>query len=342
MLYWDQQEGLAMTAYTEPRFCNDVAAREYLEKVLWPDGTVCPHCGTVGHAYPTKRAGVYRCAESVCRKDFTVTMRTVMERSKIALHKWVLAFALYTASKKGFSAHQLHRTIGVTYRSAWFMAHRIREAMRDGGLEPMGGEGKIVEADETYFGKPDVPHVSPRRVADGRPYIKGNKVRNSRAIVSLVERGGNVRSFHVAVADKTTVNKIVNENIARESQIHTDESQLYNDVADTFFAHETVKHTAKEYVRYWNEVTDQKRPDGKPLVKTTTITTNSVEGYFSIFKRGMKGVYQHCQEKHLHRYLAEYDFRYNHRIVLGYNDGDRATLAVKNAAGKRLTYRGTH
>lgn len=158
------------------------------------------------------------------------------------------------------------------------------------GLRADGREGKIVEADETYFGKPEVAHVSPRRVADGRPYIKGNKPRNSRAIVALVERGGNVRSFHVAVADKTTVNKIVNENIARESQIHTDESQLYNDVADTFFAHETVKHTAKEYVRYWNEVTGQMRPDGKPIVKTTTITTNTVEGYFSIFKRGTKGI----------------------------------------------------
>jgi transposase-like protein len=145
MLYWDQQEGLVMTSYTEPRFNNDDAAREYLEKVLWPEGTICPHCGVVAHSYPTKRTGVYRCAEAACRKDFTVTMRTVMERSKIALHKWVLAFALYTASKKGFSAHQLHRTLGVTYRSAWFMAHRIRESMRDGGLDvPMGGEGSAL------------------------------------------------------------------------------------------------------------------------------------------------------------------------------------------------------
>jgi transposase-like protein len=134
-----------MTSYTEPRFNNDDAARGYLEKVLWPEGTICPHCGVVAHSYPTKRTGVYRCAEPACRKDFTVIMRTVMERSKIALHKWVLAFALYTASKKGFSAHQLHRTLGVTYRSAWFMAHRIRESMRDGGLDvPMGGEGSAL------------------------------------------------------------------------------------------------------------------------------------------------------------------------------------------------------
>ena len=312
-----------MTAYTEPRFCNDVAAREYLERVLWPEGTVCPHCGVVAHAYPTKRAGVYRCAEAACRKDFTVTMRTVMERSKIALHKWVLAFALYTASKKGFSAHQLHRTLGVTYRSAWFMAHRIRESMRDGGLEPMGGAGKIVEADETYFGP--VAEAGPMpKYRQGRPYKKGNRgPKNKRAIISLVERGGNVRSFHVAVADGATVANIVSENILRETRLHTDESRLYIKPGAQFAMHETINHGAKEYAR-------------------GDVTTNSVEGYFSIFKRGMKGVYQHCKEKHLHRYLAEYDFRYNHRIVLGYNDGDRATLAVKNAAGKRLTYRGTH
>jgi transposase-like protein len=323
MLYWDQQEGLVMTSYTEPRFNNDDAAREYLERVLWPDGTVCPHCGVVAHSYPSKRTGVYRCAEAECRQDFTVTMRTVMERSKIALHKWVLAFALYTASKKGFSAHQLHRTLGVTYRSAWFMAHRIRESMRDGGLEPLGGEGKIVEADETYYGPTEERRESPQR--RGRPYTKKGKTGpgGKRAIVSLVERGGNVRSFHVAVADGASVAKIVNENILHETRLHTDESRLYTKIGADFATHETINHSAKEYAR-------------------GDVTTNSVEGYFSIFKRGMKGVYQHCGEKHLHRYLAEYDFRFNHRVKLGYNDGDRATLAVKNAAGKRLTYRGTH
>lgn len=308
-----------MTAFTEAHFNNDTAARAFLERTMWPDGPICPHCGVVGHAYATKREGVYRCAEAECRKDFTVTMRTVMERSKIALHKWVLAFHLFTSSKKGFSALQLQRTIGVTYRSAWFMAHRVREAMRAGGLEPLGGDGKIVEADETYFGKPDEHYVSPQR--KGRPYIKGNKKRNSRAIVSLVERGGNVRSFHVAVADGSTVANIVNENILRETRLHTDESRLYTKVGALFADHETVNHSAKEYAR-------------------GDVNTNSVEGYFSIFKRGMKGVYQHCKEKHLHRYLAEYDFRYNHRVKLGFNDGDRATLAVRNAVGKRLTYRG--
>jgi transposase-like protein len=309
-----------MTAYTEARFCNNEAAREYLERTLWPDGTVCPHCGVVAHSYPTKRAGVYRCAEAACRKDFTVTMRTVMERSKIALHKWVLAFALYTASKKGFSAHQLHRTLGVTYRSAWFMAHRIRESMRDGGLEPMGGEGKIVEADETYYGPTEKPKplLKPRST----PYTKGGHTgpANKRAIVALVERGGNLRSFHVAHADKITVSKIVMDNIAKESRLHTDESRLYFGADQHFASHETVKHSAGEYVR-------------------GDIHTNTIEGAFSIFKRGMKGVYQHCKEKHLHRYLAEFDFRYNHRVGLGCGDIDRTIAAVKGVEGKRLIYR---
>ena len=308
-----------MAAYTDAHFNNEEAARATLERVLWPEGPVCPHCGVIGHAYAQKRPGVWRCAEAECRKDFTVTMKTVMERSHIPLHKWLLAFHLFTASKKGFSAHQLHRTLGITYRSAWFMAHRVREAMRAGGLDPMGGEGKIVEADETYFG--DVPEAKRRKSPQrrNRPFTKGGKVGvgGKRAIVSLVERGGSVRS------DGATVANIVNENVLRETRLQTDESRLYTKVGANFKAHETVTHRAKEYAR-------------------GDVTTNSVEGYFSIFKRGMKGVYQHCGEKHLHRYLAEYDFRFNHRVALGYNDGDRAALAVKAAAGKRLTYRGPH
>jgi transposase-like protein len=315
-----------MTAYTEPQFNNEEAARRTLEKVLWPSGPVCPHCGVIGHAYAkASRPGVWRCAESKCRKDFTVTMGTVMERSHIPLHKWLLGFHLFTASKKGFSAHQLHRTLGITYRSAWFMAHRIRESMRAGGLKPpspLGGEGKVVEADETYFG--NVPEAKRKTKASrGHPFIKKGRAANKRAIVSLVERGGNVRSFHVAVADGAAVANIVNENVARESRLHTDESRLYIKVGENFAAHETVVHSAKEYAR-------------------GDVTTNSVEGYFSIFKRGMKGVYQHCGEKHLHRYLAEYDFRYNHREALGFNDGERATSAIVNASGKRLTYRQPH
>jgi transposase-like protein len=307
--------------FAAAHFRDDNEARKALEAILWPDGPVCPHCGVVNHAYPTKRPGVFRCAEKECRKDFTVTMRTVMERSKIALHKWLQAFHLMTSSKKGVSAHQLHRTLDITYEAAWFMAHRIREAMRAGGLAPLGGGGKIVEADETYYGNVDRPILRANKYGRFRVNRKGNK----RPIVALVERGGNVRTFHVPVASKEHVAKVVSENIARESRLHTDESNLYPAVGRTFEAHKTVKHSIEEYVRY---------DDGE------AVHTNSAEGYFSIFKRGMRGVYQHCKEKHLHRYLAEYDFRYNHRIALGFNDRERAALAVKNAAGKRLTYRG--
>jgi transposase-like protein len=319
MLYSSAERACAMDTFTALQFRDDNEARKVLEDILWPDGPICPHCGVIGHAYATKRAGVYRCAEKECRKDFTVTMKTVMERSKIALHKWLQAFHLMCSSKKGVSAHQLHRTLDITYEAAWFMAHRIREAMRAGGLAPLGGSGQIVEADETYFGKPEQPRVSKQR--EGRPYKK--KVRNNRPVVALVERGGSVRTFHVPVADKISVQKIVADNIARESRLHTDESRLYTGAEQHFAAHETVQHSTGEYVR-------------------DDVHTNTAEGYFSIFKRGMRGVYQHCKEKHLHRYLSEYDFRYNHRVALGYNDGDRAALAVKSAAGKRLTYRGTH
>jgi transposase-like protein len=306
--------------FSAPQFRDDQAAREYLQTVLWPEGPVCPHCGVINHAYATKRPGVFRCAEAVCRKDFTVTMRTVMERSKIALHKWLQAFHLMCSSKKGISAHQLHRTLDIGYEAAWFMCHRIREAMRDGGLAPLGGGGGIVEADETYFG--DIPeHKRPTQTTRGHPFTKSGKRASKRTIVSLVERGGRVRSFHPANADGETVTKIVRENIDRETRLHTDESRLYSKVGTEFAAHETVNHGAKEYAR-------------------GDVTTNSVEGYFSIFKRGMRGIYQHCGEKHLHRYLAEYDFRYNHRTKLGFNDGERAALAVKGASGKRLTYRG--
>ena len=251
-----------------------------------------------------------------------MTTGTVMEASHIGLHKWLMAFYLLSASKKGMSAHQLMRSLGVTYKSAWFLAHRVREAMRAGGLvPPLGGEGKIVEADETYYGKQENPAPSKHR--RGRPYIKKGKAAQKRAIVSLVERSGSVRTFHVAVADKETVHKIVTNNVARESRLHTDESNLYGDAAKHFASHETVKHSLKEYVR-------------------GDVHTNSAEGYFSIFKRGMRGIYQHCAEKHLHRYLAEYDFRYNHRIKMGYSDQGRTLAAIKGAEGKRLTYRQPH
>jgi len=308
-----------MDSFTERRFNNDDAARVYLETLRWPGGPVCPHCGTVNHAYAIKPAGTYRCAEVKCRGNFTVTMNSPMERSHIKLHKWVLAFHLMCSSKKGVSAHQLHRTLGITYRSAWFMAHRIRECMREGGLAPMGGSGKTVETDETYFGS--IPKSETTISAKGRRIGKTRPA--NRAVLALVERGGRVRTFHVAQADQHTVHTIMKANIAKETRIHTDESGIYNIAPWHFAKHETIKHSAYEYAR-------------------GDVTTNTVEGYFSIFKRGMKGIYQHCGEKHLHRYLAEYDFRYNHRVKLGYNDGDRAALAVKSGNGKRLTYRQSH
>jgi len=305
-----------------PIFADETKAREWLEARVWPEGPTCPHCGSAdqdkikalqGKAH---RAGLYQCAE--CREQFTVTVKTVFERSKIPLTKWLAALFLMTASKKGISAHQVHRMLGVSYKSTWFMMHRLREAMRTGGLEPLGGKGKVVEADETYFGKAETLHVSPQR--KGRPYTKKGHFMNNRPILALIERGGSVRSFHVAVADQTTVCGIVRENVAHESDVHTDESKLYNRNMMDVRRHKRVKHTAGEYVR-------------------GDVTTNTVESYFSIFKRGMRGTYQHCAEKHLHRYLAEFDFRHNNRIALGVNDTMRAENLAQGIVGKRLTRR---
>jgi len=313
-----------MTIFSAPRFHDEVAAREWFETIRWPNGPICPRCGSGKH-YATKKPGVYRCAASTCRKDFTVMVGTVMERSHAKFTQWAVAFHLCASSKKGFSAHQLHRTLECKYETAWFLHHRVMEAMRTGNLDlpPMGGEGKIVEADETYFGPVKTPRT---KTTKGRPYTKSGKTGNKRAIVSLVERGGKVRSFHVPRADKATVGKIVRDNIAHESRLHTDESNLYIAIGDLFGDHETVKHSAKEYVR-------------------GDVHTNSAEGYFSIFKRGMRGVYQHCSEKHLHRYLAEFDFRYNHRAALGWNDEARTIAAIRGGdspCGRSRSKRATH
>jgi len=313
-------------AFDAPHFQTPENARAWLEKTRWPDGVVCSHCGSIGRAYALKKAGWYRCAEAECRKDFTVTTGTVMERSHIALNKWLMGFYLMASSKKGISAHQLHRALGVDYKSAWFMCHRIREAMRpddDPGTDPLGGKGRIVEADETYFGQVEERKASKQR--GKRPFTKGGRSGpgGKRAVVSLVERGGRVRSFHPATADGDSVTAIVLDNVRRESRLHTDESRLYNFVGGEFRAHETVTHSHGEYVR-------------------GDVHTNSVEGYFSIFKRGMRGTYQHCKEKHLHRYLAEFDFRYNHRTALGVGDIERTVAAVKGVEGKRLMYRQPH
>ena len=305
-------------------FHDEAAAYDYLEARIWADGRSCPHCGVLDRSSKmggeSTRVGVYKCY--ACRKQFSVKVGTVFESSHVKLHIWLQAVALLSASKKGISANQLHRILGVSLKTAWFMGHRIREAMRDGNLAPMGGHGQIVEADETYFGRSKEKKLLKPRTS---PYTKkGWKNKGSaRAIVSLVERGGKVSSFHVENADKPTINKIVSQNIARESRVHTDESRLYGDVAENFVAHETVHHSSKEYAR-------------------GDVHTNTIEGVFSIFKRGMKGNYQHCAEKHLHRYLAEFDFRYNNRIALGINDLARTDAALRGIVGKRLTYRTSH
>jgi transposase-like protein len=308
-----------------PIFTDESKAREWLEARVWPNGPVCPHCGSTGDDVTAlngkaHRPGLYQC--SGCREQFTVTVKSVFERSKIPLSKWLAALFLLTASKKGVSAHQVHRSLGISYKSAWFMMHRLREAMRSGGLlPPIGGDGKVVEADETYFGtipKDEIMPRNPNKKATGRR--AGIRRPAHRAVLALVERGGNARTFHVAQADQNTVSKIMGENISRETRIHTDESKIYNIVPWQFAGHETAKHSADEYVR-------------------GDVTTNTVEGYFSIFKRGMKGIYQHCSEKHLHRYLAEYDFRYNTRTALGFNDLMRAEQLAAAIPGKRLTYR---
>ena len=307
-----------------PIFQDETAAREWLEARVWPEGPTCPHCGNADKAKikalqgKAHRAGLYQCAE--CREQFTVTVKTVFERSKIPLTKWLAALFLMTASKKGVSAHQVHRMLGISYKSTWFMMHRLREAMRSGGLEPMGGKGKVVEADETYFGKVE---EQPTKTTAGKPFLHSKHGRGpsgKRPVLALVERGGSVRSFHIAVADQETVCKIVRENVKQESELHTDESVLYAPRLTRIRKHKRVKHSDNEYVR-------------------GNVTTNTVESYFSLFKRGMTGVYQHCSEKHLHRYLAEFDFRYNNRIALGVDDAARAATLAEGIVGKRLTYR---
>ena len=299
-----------MCDLTHPIYNNPDVARKHLESIRWPDGPICPHCGVVDKATKlngkSTRPGVYKCRD--CRKPFSVTVGTVFERSKIPLNKWVLATHLMASSKKGISSHQIHRTLGVTYKTAWFMSHRIREAMRDDSLRPpLGGEGEKVEVDETFIGR-----------KRGVPMRRGTS--HKMAVLSLVERGGKVRSFPIANTKAKEIGPIVNKNIAQESQLMTDEAGQYQSIGKGFKSHGWVTHSAGEYV------------DGP-------VHTNTVEGYFSIFKRGMKGVYQHCHEDHLHRYLAEFDFRYNNRSALEINDVQRAEKVLEGVGGKRLTYR---
>ncbi|MGE0629104.1 MAG: IS1595 family transposase [Hyphomicrobiaceae bacterium] len=327
-----------MSILNAKHFHDEEAAFAELEAIMWPSGPVCPHCGATDRIYALKgvrskpskkhpegveRHGLKKCGH--CRKQFTVRIGTIFEDSHAPLHKWFQAIHLMASSKKGISSHQLHRILEVQYNTAWFMSHRIREAMRSGSLTPpMGGDGGVVEIDETIYGRSsDHPK--------GRPF-KGQRfhgTKNKNIVLSLVERGGSVRSFHVGSTTQRDLWPIIEENVGREAKVMTDAARWYRDMNgdETFASHDTIDHSKDEYVR--NE-------QGKPLIHT-----NTVEGYFSVFKRGMRGTYQHCAEKHLHRYLAEFDFRHNNRSALGIEDTERALKATRGAKGKRLTYRRT-
>jgi transposase-like protein len=304
-----------MAAKIPARFTDPAAARKHLERLLWADGRPCPHCGVVDESTALKgkstRPGVYWC--NACQKPFSVTVGTVMERSHIPLNIWLYANHLLNSSKKGISSHQLARMLGVTYKSAWFLTHRIREAMAPapGSEPPLGGDGFVVEADETYIGKKDGKRKAPG--AGGYSH--------KRTVLSLVERGGKIKSFKLGGNTKAEIAAAINAHVDPASTLHTDKAQAYRFV---LASHESVDH-GKEYVR-----------EGKTGEK---VHTNTLEGFFSVFKRGMVGTYQHCGEQHLQRYLAEFDFRANHRIALGFDDATRADIALLGVTGKRLTYR---
>jgi transposase-like protein len=301
---------------SNPIFHDAAKARTWLENKLWADGRVCGYCGVVDASTPlTGRDGYYQC--NACRKQFTVMVGTVFERSHIPLNKWLMAAFLLCASKKGVSAHQMHRMLGVTYKSAWFMMHRLREAMAPNKSGPLGGEGKFVEADTTYVGgKEKNKHANKR---DGKKIGGAGK-----AIVhSLVERGGRVSSDHIANVSGKTLRPILFTKVDRASALMTDTAGGYMEIGKEFARHEMVNHGILEYVR-------------------GDAHSNTVEGYFSILKRGVIGTYHHVSEAHLKRYLAEFDFRYNERSALGVDDATRAEKALKGIVGKRLTYRRTN
>lgn len=267
-----------MSVLSDRHFHDEAAAYKFVEARIWPNGPVCPHCDGVERISKmtgkSTRIGAYKCYQ--CRKPFTVKIGTIFEASHVKMNHWLQAIFLMTSSKKGISSNQLHRTLGVTLKTAWFMSHRIREAMREGKLGSLGGSGKFVEADETYYGPTKEKRTA---TTSGRPFTKSGKAgpSNKRAILGLVERGGMVRTFHVKQANKENVAALVSENIAVESFLYTDESRLYHDVGPRFAAHEGVKHSAGEYIR-------------------GDVHSNTIENYFSVFKRGMRGVYQHFDE----------------------------------------------
>jgi transposase-like protein len=310
---------MAKAAIQNPAFTNEEQARLAYEAVRWPEGPICPHCGCSDQERiasakgKSPRPGLYYCAD--CNGQFTVTVGTVMERSKIPLSKWLFAMHLMASSKKGMSAHQLHRMLGVTYKSAWFMAHRIREAMKDDKPVPMGTAGGPVQSDETYYG-----NTSKR----AKGYKKGHSHKAS--VLALLDQDtGKARAFHMEGG--MTVNKLCDilfTNVMRKATLVTDEAMIYKNIGVQFSEHQTVWHAAAEYVN----------KEG--------FTTNNVENFFGTFKRGMRGTYHFCGQQHLQRYLTEFQFRYNNRSGLGIEDGERAALLMKGIEGKRLTYRPSH
>jgi transposase-like protein len=297
-------------------FHDDNAAREYLETVLWPHGPVCPRCGVMGDRITkmtgkSLRPGVYNCKD--CRKPFSVTVGTVMERSHIPLAKWVLASRLMAASKKGFSAHELHRCMDISYEAAWFLFHRLREAAADPNPAPLGGENKVVEIDETYIGGKERNKHASKRKHEGRGPV------GKKPVVSLVERDGKTRSFHVANVTAKNLRPIIVKHASRKSYMMTDEAAVYPSIGAEFAGHGSVNHGAEEYV------------------KTGGFHhTNTVESHFALLKRGIYGTFHNISEAHLSRYLAEFDFRANTRDM---NDGERAAALLAAAKGKRLLYR---
>jgi len=296
----------------QPFFQDEDAAYAKLESFIWPNGAVCPHCGCTDRMRKMNgtatRPGLYKCY--ACRKQSRVTVGTVFESSHVKLHVWLQAVYLMCSSKKGISSNQLARTLGVTFKTGWFMSHRIRAAMASGaGLPPMGGEGQVVEIDETFIGqKADM--------AKQRGYA------HKHAVLTLVERGKGSRSFHVDGTAAADLLPIIKANVDPKTQVMTDEAGQYASLKKHFAGHDFVRHGKGEYVR-------------------GEVHSNTVEGFYSVFKRGMKGVYQHCSERHLHRYVAEFDFRYSNRVKLGVDDVERTAAALRGIVGKRLTYRGT-
>ena len=296
-----------MSHLSAPHFHDEAAAFKFLEEAIWPHGPVCPRCGGLDRITAVKggRAGLLRCGP--CKRQFTVTVGTVFESSHIKLNFWLQAAYLLCSSKKGISSHQLMRILDVQYKTAWFMTHRLREAMKSGKLPPMGGAGVTVEIDETFIGpKKDMP--------------KQRGYAHKHAILTLVERGKGSRSFHVEGTAAADLLPIIKANVEPGTRVMTDEAGQYAHLNKTFAAHDFVRHGAGEYGR-------------------GDVHTNTVEGFYSVFKRGMKGVYQHCSERHLHRYVAEFDFRYNNRTRLGVEDAQRTINALRGIVGKRLTYR---